>query len=149
MAQMDIALKDMMQLDGAIGATVVDYGSGMPLRMLSGSKALDIEIAAAGHTELIRAEMRTIEQLVITVILQAFARTYPLSVDPTAASPCQRCRHTLIPACDSMFFTGVQPCRLRGEWEVPELALVLAEVLMGAQWTGSGGGQVLGLGRDR
>lgn len=63
MVQMDVALKDMMLLDGAIGAAVVDYSSGMPLGMLSGSKTLDIEIAAAGDTELIRAKMRTIEQL--------------------------------------------------------------------------------------
>ncbi|MEU0874843.1 hypothetical protein ACWIGW_15830 [Nocardia brasiliensis] len=63
MANMDVALKDMMLLDGALGAAVVDYGSGMPLGTLGGSKTLDIEIAAAGNTELVRAKMRTIEQL--------------------------------------------------------------------------------------
>ncbi|MEC3914670.1 hypothetical protein [Nocardia sp. CDC160] len=63
MAELDIALKDMMMLDGAIGAAVVDYGSGMPLGMLGGTKNLNIEIAAAGNTEVIRAKIRTIEQL--------------------------------------------------------------------------------------
>ncbi|KIA62461.1 hypothetical protein [Nocardia vulneris] len=63
MADMDVALKDMMLLDGALGAAVVDYGSGMPLGHLGGSKALDIELAAASNTELVRAKMRTIEQL--------------------------------------------------------------------------------------
>ncbi|MFC9439526.1 hypothetical protein [Nocardia sp. NPDC057030] len=63
MVNMDVALKDMMLLDGAIGAAVVDYGSGMPLGVLTGSKTLDIGIAAAGNTEVIRAKINTIEQL--------------------------------------------------------------------------------------
>ncbi|MGY2061078.1 hypothetical protein ACW9HQ_39935 [Nocardia gipuzkoensis] len=63
MADLEIALKDMMMLDGAIGAAVVDYGSGMALGTLGGSKSLDLEVAAAGNTELIRAKMRTIDQL--------------------------------------------------------------------------------------
>ncbi len=60
---MDVALKDMMALDGAIAAAVVDYGSGMTLGSVSNSRTLDIETAAAGNTELIRAKIRTIEQL--------------------------------------------------------------------------------------
>ncbi|WP_067690662.1 hypothetical protein [Nocardia jejuensis] len=63
MADMEVALKDMMNLDGALGAAIVDYGSGMPLGMLGGSKSLNLEIAAAGNTEVIRAKLRTIEQL--------------------------------------------------------------------------------------
>ncbi|MBB5916596.1 hypothetical protein BJY24_005508 [Nocardia transvalensis] len=63
MAHMDVALKDMMLLDGAIGAAVVDYDSGMPLGIRSNSQIMDIEPAAAGSTELIRAKMRTMEHL--------------------------------------------------------------------------------------
>ncbi|MCX4094614.1 hypothetical protein [Nocardia sp. alder85J] len=63
MAQIEIALKDMMLLDGAIGAAVVDYTSGMSLGAVSASKSLDVEVAAAGNTDLIRAKMRTIELL--------------------------------------------------------------------------------------
>ncbi|AYF78394.1 hypothetical protein D7D52_36330 [Nocardia yunnanensis] len=63
MAELDIALKDMMMLDGAIGAAVVDYGSGMALGVLGGTKSLSIETAAAGLTEVVRAKLRTIEQL--------------------------------------------------------------------------------------
>ncbi|MFD7845857.1 hypothetical protein ACWEOI_20640 [Nocardia sp. NPDC004340] len=63
MADLEVALKDMMMLDGAIGAAVVDYGSGMPLGMLGGSKSLDLEVASAGNTEVVRAKLRTIEQL--------------------------------------------------------------------------------------
>ncbi|WP_282785217.1 MULTISPECIES: hypothetical protein [unclassified Nocardia] len=63
MSNLDIALKDMMVIDGAVGAAVVDYNSGMALGMLGSSKALDLQVAAAGNTEVVRAKMRTIEQL--------------------------------------------------------------------------------------
>ncbi|MEC3954532.1 hypothetical protein VMT65_15930 [Nocardia sp. CDC153] len=63
MSNMDIALKDMMVIDGALGAAVVDYNSGMALGMLGSSKALDLQIAAAGNTEVVRAKLRTIDQL--------------------------------------------------------------------------------------
>lgn len=63
MSNMDLALKDMMVIDGAIGAAVVDYNSGMALGMLGGSKELDLQIAAAGNTEVVRAKMRTMDSL--------------------------------------------------------------------------------------
>ena len=63
MSNMDIALKDMMVIDGAVGAAVVDFNSGMALGMLSSTKALDLQVAAAGNTEVVRAKLRTIEQL--------------------------------------------------------------------------------------
>ncbi|MFC9895286.1 hypothetical protein ACFVMC_16500 [Nocardia sp. NPDC127579] len=63
MSNMDIALKDMMTIEGAVGAAVVDYGSGMALGMLGSSKALDLQTAAAGNTEVVRAKLRTIDQL--------------------------------------------------------------------------------------
>ncbi|MFC4907459.1 hypothetical protein [Actinomadura gamaensis] len=60
---MDLSLKDMMAIDGAVGAAVVDYSSGMALGMLGSSKGLDLQVAAAGNTEVVRAKMRTMEQL--------------------------------------------------------------------------------------
>lgn len=63
MSNMDVALKDMMSIDGAVGAAVVDYGSGMALGTLGSSKALDLNVAAAGNTEVVRAKLRTMEQL--------------------------------------------------------------------------------------
>jgi len=63
MSNMDLALKEMMVIDGAIGAAVVDYSSGMALGMLGSSKTLDLQVAAAGNTEVVRAKLRTIEQL--------------------------------------------------------------------------------------
>ncbi|GAA3827380.1 hypothetical protein GCM10022226_55400 [Sphaerisporangium flaviroseum] len=63
MASIDISLKEMMAIDGAIGAAVVDYNSGMALGTLGGSKDLDLQVAAAGNTEVIKAKMRTMDAL--------------------------------------------------------------------------------------
>ncbi len=63
MGNMDISLKEMMAIDGAVGAVVVDYNSGMALGALGGSKDLDLQVAAAGNTEVVRAKMRTMESL--------------------------------------------------------------------------------------
>ncbi|GGK76056.1 hypothetical protein Sme01_51810 [Sphaerisporangium melleum] len=63
MTSMDVSLKEMMSVDGAVGAAVVDYGSGMALGTLGGSKDLDLQVAAAGNTEVIKAKLRTMEAL--------------------------------------------------------------------------------------
>ncbi|TYK50390.1 hypothetical protein [Actinomadura decatromicini] len=63
MSSLDLALKDMMSIDGAIGVAVVDYDSGMALGQLGSSKTLDLQVAAAGNTEVVRAKLRTMEQL--------------------------------------------------------------------------------------
>ncbi len=62
---MDIqtALKEALQIQGAIGACLVDYESGMALGTLGDEKALNLEVAAAGNTEVVRAKMRTMESL--------------------------------------------------------------------------------------
>ncbi len=63
MADMDTALKEAMQIDGAIGVALVDYTSGMALGMLGNSKDLDLTVAAAGNTDVVRAKLRTMEML--------------------------------------------------------------------------------------
>jgi hypothetical protein len=62
-SNLDLSLKEMMTIDGTIGAAVVDYNSGMALGHLGSSKALDLQVAAAGNTEVVRAKFRTMEQL--------------------------------------------------------------------------------------
>ena len=59
----ETALKEAMTIDGAIGVALVDWESGMALGSLGGGKYLDLDVAAAGNTEVIRAKMRTIESL--------------------------------------------------------------------------------------
>jgi hypothetical protein len=65
MADMDTSLKELMQIDGAIGAALVDYTSGMALGTIGSTKEFDLSIAAAGNTEVVRAKMRTLEMLKI------------------------------------------------------------------------------------
>lgn len=59
----ETALKEAMTIDGAVGVSLVDWDSGMSLGALGGGKYLDLEVAAAGNTEVIRAKMRTMESL--------------------------------------------------------------------------------------
>jgi len=60
---LDIALKDAMAIDGALGVALVDYNSGMTLGVAGGSAELDLSVAAAGNTDVVRAKMRTIGML--------------------------------------------------------------------------------------
>jgi hypothetical protein len=62
-ANLDIALKNAMQIEGAIGVALVDYTSGMTLGVAGGTAELDLTVAAAGNTDVVRAKMRTIEML--------------------------------------------------------------------------------------
>ena len=59
----ETALKEAMAIEGASGVALVDWDSGMALGTLGGGKYLDLELAAAGNTEVIRAKMRTLEAL--------------------------------------------------------------------------------------
>ncbi|MER5383153.1 hypothetical protein ABT040_23260 [Streptomyces sp. NPDC002688] len=64
MASVEVSLKEMMtEAEGALGAAVVDYTSGMALGTLGGSKELDMTVAAAGNTDVVRAKVRAMEQL--------------------------------------------------------------------------------------
>ncbi|WP_405010486.1 hypothetical protein [Kitasatospora sp. NBC_01539] len=63
MANPETALKEAMAIEGAIGVALVDYGSGMALGALSDGGDLDLNVAAAGNTDLVRAKMRTMEML--------------------------------------------------------------------------------------
>jgi hypothetical protein len=78
----ETALKEAMSLDGAIGAAVVDYDSGMSLGAIGGGQGLDLELAAAGNTEVVRAKMRTLASLdmddVIEDILITLGKQYHL-----------------------------------------------------------------------
>ncbi|MEU4831957.1 hypothetical protein [Streptosporangium sp. NPDC023615] len=76
----ETALKETMGIDGAIGAALVDYESGMCLGTVGGDRGLNLEVAAAGNTEVVRAKVRTLAALNIddTVedILITLARQY-------------------------------------------------------------------------
>lgn len=64
MMELDVALKEAMTISGAVGACLVDYDSGMMLGSRGGAEhGLDLEIAAAGNTEVVRAKMKTMQAL--------------------------------------------------------------------------------------
>jgi hypothetical protein len=78
----ETALKEAMNIDGAVGVALVDWESGMSLGASGGGKYLDLDVAAAGNTEVIRAKMRTMEALrlddAIEDILITLQRQYHL-----------------------------------------------------------------------
>jgi hypothetical protein len=63
MSNIEQSLKQALTLDGAIGAALVDYTSGMCLGTAGGGGILDLEIAAAGNTEVVRAKLATMRNL--------------------------------------------------------------------------------------
>ncbi|WP_030617527.1 hypothetical protein [Streptomyces sclerotialus] len=64
MANTEAALKEAMtSIEGVLGVALVDYSSGMALGTIGGSKDLDLSIASAGNTDVVRAKVRTMEQL--------------------------------------------------------------------------------------
>ncbi|MFD0418246.1 hypothetical protein [Streptomyces sp. NPDC127108] len=64
MANTETALKEASaSIEGVIGAALVDYTSGMALGTLGGGKDLDLSVAAAGNTDVVRAKLRTMEML--------------------------------------------------------------------------------------
>ena len=56
------ALNELMDIDGAVGAAVVDYENGMTLGT-AGGRNLDMELAGAGNTEVVRSERKIIRDL--------------------------------------------------------------------------------------
>ena len=65
----DKAVSEMLNVDGALAAAVVDFESGMLLAG-GGSSAIDLEIAAAGNTEVVSAKMKTMKMLGINDVIE-------------------------------------------------------------------------------
>ncbi|MBM7087716.1 hypothetical protein ABZ606_11405 [Streptomyces sp. NPDC012461] len=64
MANTETALKECLaSIDGATAAALVDYTSGMALGTLGGGKDFNLEVAAAGNTDVVRSKLRTMEHL--------------------------------------------------------------------------------------
>ncbi|MFE0802097.1 hypothetical protein [Streptomyces sp. NPDC058812] len=64
MANLETSLKECLSsIDGASAAALVDYTSGMALGTLGGGKDFNLEVAAAGNTDVVRSKLRTMEHL--------------------------------------------------------------------------------------
>jgi predicted regulator of Ras-like GTPase activity (Roadblock/LC7/MglB family) len=56
-----VLLNQLMQTEGAMCAALVDYNSGMLLESVG--TGVDLDMAAAGNTEVVRAKMKTMKSL--------------------------------------------------------------------------------------
>jgi len=61
MTGINTGLQELMQVEGALGIALVDYGSGMLLSSVGGG--VDLELAAGGNTEVVRAKVKTLNML--------------------------------------------------------------------------------------
>lgn len=80
MATIQQSIDNLLTADGAMCAAVVDSSSGMMLG--AGGTGVDLEVAAAGNTEVVRAKLKTMRSLglndVIEDILITLGKQYHL-----------------------------------------------------------------------
>ena len=62
MADIKTSMNQALKIDGCIGAALVDFESGMCLGM-AGNPGFDLELAAAGNTEVVRAKKKIRDKL--------------------------------------------------------------------------------------
>ncbi len=86
MSNINESLSKLMETDGALCAAVVDANSGMQLGKAGGG--LDLDLAAAGNTEVVRAKLKTMKSLglndAIEDILITLGKQYHI-IRPVAA----------------------------------------------------------------
>ncbi len=56
-------ISELANLDGFIGCCLVDSESGLMYQSIDGQGIMDLEVASAGNTEVVRSKLRVIEQL--------------------------------------------------------------------------------------
>jgi hypothetical protein len=80
MSTIQKSIESLLSADGALCAAVVDSASGMMLG--SGGTGVDLEVAAAGNTEVMRAKLKTMRSLglddVIEDVLITLGKQYHL-----------------------------------------------------------------------
>jgi hypothetical protein len=68
MSKINESLQELLTVDGAMCAALVDYNSGMMLG--SAGQGLDLDVAAGGNTEVVRAKVKTIKMLGLTSTIE-------------------------------------------------------------------------------
>jgi hypothetical protein len=56
-------LEEAMAIEGALGVALADYKSGMLLGSAGGGAGLNLEVAAAGNSEVLRAKLKVMQSL--------------------------------------------------------------------------------------
>ena len=70
MANINKTLEELMKIDGAIGVAIADWDSGLCLGTAGGGARLNIEVAAAGNCQVVKAKMSTMSELGIKGAIQ-------------------------------------------------------------------------------
>jgi len=65
MANAKETLPKLMEIDGCVGCCIVDSNSGMMLGAEGGAGMINLEVAAAGNTEVVRAKRKTMKALAL------------------------------------------------------------------------------------
>ncbi len=68
MANIRQSLDEIMTVDGALCAMIVDASSGMILGQIG--SGIDLEVAAAGNTEVVKAKMKTMRALGLSDVIE-------------------------------------------------------------------------------
>lgn len=63
MGNVQETLDQAMEIPGAVGVALADYESGMCLGTLGGRASFDLEVAAAGNSEVIRSKLKVMSSL--------------------------------------------------------------------------------------
>ncbi len=63
MANINKTIEEAMKIDGAIGVALADYESGLCLGTGGGGSRINIEVAAAGNCQVVKAKMSTMNEL--------------------------------------------------------------------------------------
>ena len=88
MANIKESLSALLGIEGALAAAVVDSGSGLVLGKEGGG--VDLDLAGAGNTEVVRAKMKTMKSLnlndTIEDILITLGKQYHI-IRPVASKP--------------------------------------------------------------
>ena len=63
MANINKTIEEAMKIDGAIGVALADYESGLCLGTGGGGSRINIEVAAAGNCQVVKAKMNTMNEL--------------------------------------------------------------------------------------
>ena len=70
MATAKEALSKLMEIDGVLGACIVDSNSGMMLGSVGGGSSINLELPAAGNTEVVRAKRKTMKALALNETIE-------------------------------------------------------------------------------
>jgi predicted regulator of Ras-like GTPase activity (Roadblock/LC7/MglB family) len=88
MSNITETLESLLTVDGAMAASLVDSSSGMMLGAVG--SGIDLDVAAAGNTEVVRAKLRTLKSLGLSDVIDDMLITLTTQfhiIRPLASNP--------------------------------------------------------------